>query len=378
MGGVGENDQSQALKCKNATLKATNHLEYQIGGMVMRRASILNLVAGVMLLATAGGTLALPSPPPLQQCYERCTDTIVAQLFPELEAAGTRRVAILSFRTSDGSSSSLGDLLAGELRSRFASRKSRIKVVERKDLPQAVEEQDLLGTGIMDSETASRTGKVLGADTLIRGIVTLTREVVQVDVHAFSATTSQVISSVLIRFEGKDEDPPRIQPLLNNLGEADTPDRKPPKAKTQDSWSAGHLRIEALTVLRPLDRKEATVPMNFVNTSNTDLILGIKKGGFGVCNLYLLDENGAQHRALGDGRGTGTLNCVTKTSKKEDFTTLPSGSTVFAMTFKAEKERRIEGERFNLNISLVFLEGEKRVNRTVSLKNLELDHQNAH
>jgi TolB-like protein len=142
---------------------------------------------------------ATRSPEPLPQeapsrNLEPALDALAADLLSGITLAEGHKVAVVEFASLEGRSTPLGKYLAEELTTRLF-RARRFAIVERQLLDRMLAEQKLGASGLLDESTASRLGRLVGADALITGTITDLSD--HLKVHARLITTeSGAVSAV--------------------------------------------------------------------------------------------------------------------------------------------------------------------------------------
>lgn len=129
-------------------------------------------------------------------------------------------VAVLSFDNSAmvrrdeyaPLSQGIADMLITEL-----SASPRIRVIEREQVQQILDEQNLGASGRVDKETLARVGRILGARYMITGgFVVDPRETVRLDARTFNVETSEIDSKSTVSVTGKAEN---ILALIGEVGQ---------------------------------------------------------------------------------------------------------------------------------------------------------------
>jgi curli biogenesis system outer membrane secretion channel CsgG len=83
-----------------------------------------------------------------------------------------KRIAVVEFATKDSQSHAYGGIAAARLNSLLASAPgSKFELIDRTHLKGVLAEQDLGASGVTDSSTAIKTGKLLNADAIVFGTV---------------------------------------------------------------------------------------------------------------------------------------------------------------------------------------------------------------
>lgn len=111
------------------------------------------------------------------------------------------KIAVLDFRLqgNDFETDDMGTIVAEWLITAFVH-EGRFEVIERKLLGEVLGEQQMIAEGIVDQETASEIGKLLGVKVIISGSVAKIQNVVEVnarivDVFSASIVTAESVSS---------------------------------------------------------------------------------------------------------------------------------------------------------------------------------------
>jgi TolB-like protein len=122
--------------------------------------------------------------------------TAATSVVEQLTVAQKRTVAVVDFTDQSGRVNCLGRLLADELSTVLASQRRSFTVVERAQLKRVLEEQKLASTGVIDPGTASRVGKIAGAEAIIYATLTATRDNVRVLIKVTGTERGEVVGSV--------------------------------------------------------------------------------------------------------------------------------------------------------------------------------------
>ncbi|HEY6324252.1 MAG TPA: FlgO family outer membrane protein [Thermoanaerobaculia bacterium] len=188
--------------------------------------ALLPLFAGALLCIHAERAAA-------QVALSQGIKDLAADILAKVTRQQKHRVAVLPFREINGRKtildSHLSETLLTEL---FAA--GTLEVVERSLLDKALAEVKLGQTGLIDSATARRVGKVAGVDAIVTGTITELRTSIVVNCRLFDAQTGVVFSAAQTRIL-KDAD---VMTLLSQL-EAGTsevpapPGPAPPRAPSQ-------------------------------------------------------------------------------------------------------------------------------------------------
>jgi hypothetical protein len=108
-----------------------------------------------------------------------------------------RAVAIMPFLGMNKQVSSLGRALAINLQSALVRLRTRSNILERDWdlLIKAINEMELSESGLIDKSTAARTGRMIGADTLIFGWVYDTGNSFKVTIQALNVERGKIVAT---------------------------------------------------------------------------------------------------------------------------------------------------------------------------------------
>ncbi len=325
-----------------------------------RRLALLSLI----LVSLTSCWIALPSfaeSPSTKDCAPSL-DKLARELLQRAQAHELRNVAVGNFKVNGGPQG-LGEWLGEELLTHLAAAPDSPSMVERQRLTKVLEEQKLGTTGLFDTETVASVGLLLGADAMVLGSLTVRLKALEVKARVVSVATSQIYASARANLL-----PSCVPPHLLD-GQPAKKTRRPSSAPMA-SWEGGPLRVEVNSVNRTFDRKEVTVKMRLVNTTEETIQVGVKRESFGRFSSSFKDDQSA-HLAVGDTRGSGIASVVKK-SPPSDYTRLGPGAMAVSMTFRANKGILIQGEEFLLNVTFVLLEEGKRAEYVAGLAGLRL------
>lgn len=106
------------------------------------------------------------------------------------------KIAVLDFRLqgNDFATDDMGKIVAEWLITAFV-REGRFEVIERKLLGEVLEEQQMVYAGIVDQETASEIGKLLGVKVIISGSVVKLKNVIEVNARIVDVSSASIITA---------------------------------------------------------------------------------------------------------------------------------------------------------------------------------------
>jgi len=106
------------------------------------------------------------------------------------------KIAVLDFRLqgNDFATDDMGKIVAEWLITAFV-REGRFEVIERKLLGEVLEEQQMVEAGIINQETASEIGQLLGVKVIISGSVVKIKNVVEVNARIVDVSSASIITA---------------------------------------------------------------------------------------------------------------------------------------------------------------------------------------
>jgi len=125
-------------------------------------------------------------------------DQLARQITESLADRKVATLAILEFPGLDGRVTDLSRYLTEELTTRLF-RTGRFQIVERQHLKRVLDEQRLGATGLIDEASASRLGRVLGADVLATGTIMDLDTHVKINARLVAAETGSLFSVANVR-----------------------------------------------------------------------------------------------------------------------------------------------------------------------------------
>ncbi|MCG3205993.1 MAG: hypothetical protein KCHDKBKB_02719 [Elusimicrobia bacterium] len=135
------------------------------------------------------------------------------------------RVAILSFPYHNGKVSSGSSILSERLTTYMAETRG-VRVIERNLLKKILEEQHLSDSGVVDSSSAKKIGKVLDVDLIITGtLIDLESEQTELNARVLRSDTGEVLAANRAVVERSWSDKPR------SLTPNDHPAKSEPEAE---------------------------------------------------------------------------------------------------------------------------------------------------
>jgi len=173
----------------------------------------------ILFLCTLGLLAAPPEPRGEARELDRHLDILATDLIASLAGQHSTKIALLEFPDLEGKGSALGKYLAEELTSRLF-RTGRFRIVERQQLERMLAEQKLSASGLVDEATASRLGRLLGADALLTGTVADLNTSVKVNARLIATETGSIFSVATVKIPMNRE----LEVLLGRrAGAASTP-----------------------------------------------------------------------------------------------------------------------------------------------------------
>ncbi len=162
------------------------------------------------LFATACGSGRPASVSGVTDLFHSPLGRIAASIVAAKERIPGRKVVVYEFSDISGRSIQEGRLVAERLTTRLA-RTGEFQVIERSRLEAAMKELNLSASGVIDSGTAARAGRVLGAEAVVTGTLTRVNGKFEINARAISVQTGAIIAAAV---EQVDEDDLRVTEAL--------------------------------------------------------------------------------------------------------------------------------------------------------------------
>lgn len=152
--------------------------------------------------------------------YEKEINAISATMAEKIAASGKKTIAVVDFTDLEGNVTKLGRFLAEEFSVSLADAGKGFEVVDRTHLKSIIKEHKLSSTGIIDSSTARKLGKIIGVESLITGTITPFGDTIRIAVKILDTTTAKIIGASRVNLA-------KIGALVDLDSEITTPDRVP-------------------------------------------------------------------------------------------------------------------------------------------------------
>jgi TolB-like protein len=148
---------------------------------------------------------------------------LTAQIVPQVQKLGKKRVAVVDFAQLDGQVSDLGRYLAEELSTGLVLADPSLHVVDRQHLARIIAEQKLSVSGVTEPGNAQRLGQLAGAEVLVTGSIIGLDDRVRITAKLLSAATAQIVGAAQTTVPDDGD----IRTLAPNLVRGQTPGGPP-------------------------------------------------------------------------------------------------------------------------------------------------------
>ncbi len=142
------------------------------------------------------------------------------------------RIAVLPFQELEGRPTVLGTFLAEELFTHLVN--AGLEIIERQMLDKVLGEIGLGETGVIDTDTAKKVGKVIGVDAVVTGSMTDLQSYVAINCRLIDASTGRIFGAAQTKVV-KDDD---VRKLLAALP-AGSPSASPREGGSGPGHPAG-------------------------------------------------------------------------------------------------------------------------------------------
>lgn len=257
------------------------------------------------VVVLVGTVLALLSPDAqAQKILPEGIKDLATQIATNVAKEQKHKIAVLPFRELDGRATVLGSYISEELVTDLFML-GGLDIVERSMLDRIVGEAKLGETGVIDSETATKLGKIAGADAIVTGTITDLQSYVALNCRLIDARTGRIFGAAQAKIV-KDDDLRKIMgaPLMASGGMQGQPsgsaggsEGKQAPAKTGQQQQANGFLFE----LKRCALSGSSVECDFLITNNKeDRELKVSSQGAsyaGVSPSRLIDTDGIEHIA---------------------------------------------------------------------------------
>lgn len=174
----------------------------------------------------------LPRSAPTEEKMDQVVIALAQQIENTMVAGDRSRVAVVPFCRMDGRVSELGFYLAERLTNRLSASRTRLVVIDRFHLADALSEMRLGYSGLQNAETAQQLGRVLGADAIVVGSIAELESSFDIILRLLATETLAVLANA----EGRIDQSPTTQrmwgtdlsdPIPRTTGSAASPESKP-------------------------------------------------------------------------------------------------------------------------------------------------------
>jgi TolB-like protein len=130
--------------------------------------------------------------------FDRQIDILAQEIIDSLDVQKTHKIAVIEFPNLEGNVSDLGKYLAEELTTRLF-RTGRFQMIERQLMKRMMEEQKLNASGLIDEQSASKLGRMLGVDALTTGTIAELNTGVKINARLIAVETGAVFAVASVK-----------------------------------------------------------------------------------------------------------------------------------------------------------------------------------
>lgn len=127
-------------------------------------------------------------------------DSIVREIVASKEKIKTKSIAVIEFTDVNGDLTPEGRLLTERLTTQLATTKE-FSVIERSRLKEVIKELKLSLSGVIDPQTVKQVGKILGADAVLTGTLTIIGNKIEINARLVDVETGEIITGVTVQSE---------------------------------------------------------------------------------------------------------------------------------------------------------------------------------
>lgn len=157
-----------------------------MGRTVLR---LVVLIPFVLLAALPPRTAAAPAG------LDEGIHELTAQIVPQVQRLGKKRIAVVDFAQLDGTVPDLGRYLAEALSAGLVLADPSLRVVDRQHLARIIAEQKLSVVGVTEPGSVQKLGQLAGADVLVTGSIVGLEDRVRITAKLLSTTTAEIVGA---------------------------------------------------------------------------------------------------------------------------------------------------------------------------------------
>jgi len=146
-------------------------------------------------------------------------DMIARQFKKQRKKFFNKRIAIANFTDLNGSETPEAKLFTERLATSLATVEG-LNIIERSQLEKLLKEQNFSHSGVVDSETAKKMGKILGVDVIVSGTVTRIGRHWEINCRAINVENGKILTgsrvkarAEAIRYIPEETPPQKLQPV---------------------------------------------------------------------------------------------------------------------------------------------------------------------
>jgi TolB-like protein len=311
-----------------------------------------------------------------EQSLEEGLHELAVSISATMRTGSIRKIAVVEFTDLSGYPSVLGQFVAEELITQlFNVSPGQFDVVERRQLAKVLREQKLAASGLIDPDSISRVGRLLGIQAIVTGSITDLGSQIKLNARLIAVESGKVFAAAAASVT-KDAAAERL--LHQSAGVESSPASGPggdlarQRQASDVFFQNSFLRVEVKSLAITKNGTSLSLALSFKNLSPSDLFLGLKGG-----NCYSVGSIGSDTGLSAAMRLSG-LPCINNDERSladsNNFTAIGPGSetTIVLSLFSAFGE--ISGNLFAFSLPLVRLSNGNLSSFTVGIANIELLH----
>lgn len=325
-------------------------------------------IALAVMLATS-----LNSAVHAQQSLEQGIHELAGSISATMKTGSIKKIAVVEFTDLSGYRSTLGQFIAEELITQlFNVSPGQFDVVERRQLAKVLGEQKLAATGLIDPDSISRVGKILGIQAIVTGSITDLGAQIKLNARLIAVETGKVFAASSVSVT-KDLSAERLMNQSAPIESSQASLASGPARQRQASdvfFQNPFLRVDVKSLAIDKTHASLSLALSFRNLGSSELLLGV--GRFGCHSIGSLVSNAG----LADAMTVSGLACIENVeqalSESKRYTIISPGSetTIVLSTFHSAGD--IAGSIFAFTLPLVRFVNDRWSAFTVGISNIEL------
>lgn len=285
---------------------------------------------------------------------DEAAETLARDLADALHEGNVHSVALVPFEDQAGALTLLGNQVQNAIQDFLVASKPRFQVLERGEVDLAIEELKRGRSDFFDRELALELGKLIAAETLIRGSLDTSGSMVRFSARILDVETSANLGGAIVHLERSK--------IADELFRREIPRSRSNQAPRRIATDTPTPIVSVHRTYRHIDARAAVVVLLIENPSDQSIAIAFAKADFGKCDVTLRSKDGREYRLIDDSSkrrseteiGSGGLGCAGKNDPRTAYTLIgPDTKIHLPLGFRANVNEEMTRGPLTLSGELV-------------------------